>query len=320
MFRVATKVSLVAALAMTAVGGSARAGNGKSGGLKSHEHQVERAGVMLSLTEKWNPAEEGKWRQNGRVVLLVHGATWSSKCTFDPAENYSLMDTLANEGYDVFAIDLHGYGKSGKTERDWTESPSAAEDLDAAADYIRALRWVEKVSVVGYQWGSQPAGIFAMKHPNKVAKLVLFGMRWQSIERSGEPSTQYRPNGASNAMLKPEDGDLDPEFVRRRSQVCLASDPQSPNGALRDLARASFVDPKKMKNPTLLIMGDRDVEEKLLADRMEFYKSLASRTKWFVVLPGLGKYAPIERQRVRFESALLEFLDHPRLQQPGAAQ
>ncbi len=315
MFRVATKVSLVAALA-TVTMGNAHAANSK--GLKSHEHQVERAGVMLSLTEKWNPAEEGKWRQNGRVVLLVHGATWSSKCTFDPAENYSLMDTLANEGWDVFAIDLHGYGKSGKTERDWTESPSAAEDLDAAADYIRALRWVEKVNVLGYQWGAQPAGIFAMKHPNKVAKLVLFGMRWQTVERTSEPTTQYRPNGASNAMLKPEDGDLDPEFVRRRSQVCLASDPQSPNGALRDLARASFVDPAKIKNPTLLIMGDRDTEEKVFADRIEFYKSLASHNKWFVVLPGLGKQASIERGRLKFESALLEFLDHPRLQQQQA--
>jgi pimeloyl-ACP methyl ester carboxylesterase len=173
---------------------------------------------------------------------------------------------------------------------------------------------VEKVSVVGYQWGAQPAGIFAMKHPNKVAKLVLFGMRWQTVERSGEPQSQYRANGASNAMLKPEDGDLDPEFVRRRSQVCLASDPQSPNGALRDLARASFVDPAKVKNTTMLIMGDRDIEEKLLQDRLAFYTALASRSKWFVIVPGLGKHANIERQRNKFESSLLEFLDHPRLQ------
>jgi pimeloyl-ACP methyl ester carboxylesterase len=267
--------------------------------------------VKIAIFEKWSPSEETKFRGNGKVILLVHGATWSSKCTFDPLPGYSLMDTLADAGFDVFALDLHGYGKSGKTDRDMTESPSAAEDIDAAVDYIRAFRWVEKVHVLGYQWGAQPAGIFAMKHPKKVGKLVLFGMRHSTTERSGEPNGPFRLNGTQNAMLKPDDGDLDPEFVRRRAQVCLAEDPQSPNGALRDLARQSFVDPVKVTAPTLLVMGDRGETTELIQDRLDFYKSLTAKNKWFVMLPGLGKYAPVERGRARFESALLSFLDQP---------
>jgi pimeloyl-ACP methyl ester carboxylesterase len=297
---------LVGAFMLTV--GKASAAGGPAHNLKSHEHAVERAGVMLALYEKWDGANESKWRTNGKVVLLVHGATWSSKCTFDPAENYSLMDTLANAGYDVFAIDLHGYGKSGKTERDWTEAASAAEDIDAAADYIRAFRWMEKINILGYQWGSQAAGQFAMKHPNKVHKLVLFGMHTQA-ERNSEPTSPTRPNGASNAMLKPEDGDLDPEFVRKRSQVCLAADPQSPNGALRDLAKPSAVDPTKVKAPTLIISGDRGEDAQVTNDRIEFYKNLATHNKWLVTVPGLGKYAPVERNRARFESVVVAFFD-----------
>jgi pimeloyl-ACP methyl ester carboxylesterase len=277
---------------------------------KSHEHQVERAGMQLSLFEKWVPGEEGKWRTNGKVILLVHGATWSSHCTFDPAEGYSLMDALADDGYDVFAIDLHGYGKSGKTERDWTESPSAADDVDAAADYIRALRWIEKIDVLGYQWGSQPAGIFAMKHPNKVGKLVMFGMRYNSTEQVSDPQTQYRSNRA-NATLKPEDGDLDPDFVRRRASICIKFDAQSPNGALRDLARQSFVDPARVKVPTLLIMGDRDADPTVSQDRLDFFAKLGSHNKWFTQVSGLGKYANIEKGRARFEAAIEAFLDQP---------
>jgi pimeloyl-ACP methyl ester carboxylesterase len=280
------------------------------GNIKSHEHQVERAGMQLSLWEKWSAGEESKWKTNGKVILLVHGATWSSRCTFDVADGYSLMDDLAEQGYDVFAIDLHGYGKSGKTEHDWTESPSASDDVDAAADYIRALRWVEKIHVVGYQWGAQPAGIFAMKHPNKIAKLVLFGMRYNSPGQVTEPTTQYRSNRTS-ATLKPEDGDLDPDFVRRRGQICLKYDPSSPNGALRDMGRQSFVDPTRVKAQTLMVNGERDMDAAELQDRIEFYKALGSRTKQFSVLGGLGKYANIEKNRARFEAAIINFLEQP---------
>ena len=46
-------------------------------------------------------------------------------------------------------------------------------------------------------------------------------------------------------------------------------------------------------------------------DRIDFYKSLASKTKSFIILSGLGKYATYERNRGRFESALLAFLEQP---------
>jgi pimeloyl-ACP methyl ester carboxylesterase len=301
------RLATVAALpALLALAGVARA----NGHLKSHEHTTERAGLNISIYEKWLPGEEQKWRQNGKVVLLVHGATWSSHCTFDPVENYSLMDTLAEQGWDVWAVDLHGYGKSGKTERDWTESPSASEDIDAAVDYISALRWVQQVHVLGYQWGAQPAGIFAMKKPKKIGKLILFGMRYNSTEPHKDPTEQYRSNSGKE-MLRPDDGDLDPEFVHRRGPMCIKSDPKSPNGALRDLARQSFVDPAQVKAPTLMIQGQKDGDDALLQDRIDFFKQLASHTKAFSILGGLGKYANFEKKRSRFEAAVLNFLEQP---------
>ena len=288
---------------------AARAGESKA--LKTRDHETERLGMKIALYEKWLPGDETRWRTNGKVVLLVHGATWSSRCTFDPVPGYSLMDALAEAGYDVFAIDLHGYGRSGKSDRDMTEAGSGADDIDAAVDYIRAFRWVEKVHVLGYQWGAQPAGLFAMRKPNKVGKIVLFGMRFNTIERTGEPPGPFRLNSMQNAMLKPDDGDLDPDFVRKRAAVCLAADPQSPNGALRDLTRQSSVDPAKIRNSTMIIMGDKDTEPATVQDRMEFYRGLASRSRFFAIIPGLGKYAPMERNHARFEAAVVAFLDLP---------
>jgi pimeloyl-ACP methyl ester carboxylesterase len=109
--------------------------------------------------------------------------------------------------------------------------------------------------------------------------------------------------------LKPEDGDLDPEFVRRRAQLCRGESASAPNGALLDLTKPSPVDPAKIKVPTLVLQGERDGSMEVVADRMQFFQQLGSPGKWFTFLPGVGKYAPIERTRSKFDQTLLSFLD-----------
>jgi len=91
--------------------------------------------------------------------------------------------------------------------------------------------------------------------------------------------------------------------------VCAEADPQSPNGAIRDMTRRSPVDPAQLIAPTLVIMGDRDADAALEKDRQAFFAALGAHDKWFIVLSGLGKYANIERGRARFEGALTSFLD-----------
>ncbi len=281
------------------------------GHVKSRDHTTERNGLKLALYEKWKTGEEGKWKTNGKVVLLVHGATWSSYCTFDTLPGYSLMDALAEDGWDVWAVDLHNYGASGKTDADWTEAASAANDLDTAADYIRALRWVDKVDVFGYQWGAQVAALFAEAHANKVARVALFGMRYKLYEPTNVPKEPSRKNSFSSALLKPEDGDLDPAVVKRRAEACSLHDVASPNGALKDLGKGSSANPKKLSMPVLLLQGERDTDGEVLSDRLDYFKALGTKAKWFVVLAGLGRYAPLERGHARFEKALLDFLDAP---------
>src|SRR5450432_1151043 len=48
-----------------------------------------------------------------RTVLFVHGATYPSETTFDlPVGGASWMDQMARRGFDVYLVDLPGYGKS----------------------------------------------------------------------------------------------------------------------------------------------------------------------------------------------------------------
>src|SRR5579872_1270734 len=48
-----------------------------------------------------------------RIVLFVHGAGTPSEVSFDvPYQDYSWMAYLAAAGYDVFSVDMEGYGRS----------------------------------------------------------------------------------------------------------------------------------------------------------------------------------------------------------------
>src|SRR5579884_3491344 len=48
-----------------------------------------------------------------RVVLFVHGAGTPAEVAFDaPYQDYSWMAYLAQAGFDVFAMDVTGYGRS----------------------------------------------------------------------------------------------------------------------------------------------------------------------------------------------------------------
>ncbi len=282
--------------------------------VRMRELLVERDGLKLKLYEKYRQGNEEAWKKNGKVILLIHGATWASRCTFDPdpEHGYSLMETLADAGYDVFALDLHGYGKSERSDADLSDAAAVMPDIEAAVEFIRALRWVERVHLFGYQWGTQPVLMFASQRPNRVARLALLGLRFRHVDKAAQPSNApFSTLGQQQALMKPEDGDLDPEFVRRRAQVCRAESQSAPNGARRDLARPSPIVPGQIKTPTLLIQGERDGTSEQFADRVQFFQELGTVAKWYAYLPGLGKYAPIERSHLRFEKALVNFLDQP---------
>ena len=48
-----------------------------------------------------------------RVVLFVHGAGTPAEVAFDvPYQDYSWMAYLARSGFDVFSVDMTGYGRS----------------------------------------------------------------------------------------------------------------------------------------------------------------------------------------------------------------
>src|SRR5947208_16834261 len=69
------------------------------------------AGIQLYIRNK-RPAGMTHFPAD-RILLYVHGATYPSETAFDlPIEGASMMDLIAARGYDVYLVDIRGYGRS----------------------------------------------------------------------------------------------------------------------------------------------------------------------------------------------------------------
>ena len=295
--------------------------------ISGKEHYALRDGLRIYLWEKYKTGSEDSFARSGKIALLVHGGTWSGRPDFDlQIRDYSLMDLLAANGYDVWAIDIHGYGHSDKTDKDWSGVQSAAADIDAAVEYITKLRGVSKVDLLGWSAGTQRAGLYAMQHPERVEKLVLYAPQWKGtveyreqvrkrIENGGKPLGQYRINtevAARSDFVKGELA-LDPQFeedvVALYVKVALQTDPQSPN-AFVDFTNLPILDPLRINVPTMIIFGEYDYFAKE-EDLLPFFSQLKTRDKRFVLLPHGGHALMLEKDHRSFQREVLSFFDRP---------
>lgn len=290
-------------------------------------HFAMRDGLRIYLWEKHKAGLGDSFAASGKVAILVHGGTWSGRPDFDlQIRDYSLMDFLATNGYDVWAIDIHGYGHSDKTDKDWSGVQSAAADIDAAVEYIAKLRGVSSVNLLGWSAGTQRAGLYAMQHQERVRKLILYAPHWRGtadyrdrvrkrIENGGKPLGQYRVNTEAAARSDFVEGELaqNPQFeedvVALYAREALQTDPRSPN-AFVDNANGPVLDPQQIAVPTMLIFGEYDYAAKE-EDLLPFFSQLKTRDKQYVLLPHGGHALMLEKDHRRFQHEVLGFFDRP---------
>jgi pimeloyl-ACP methyl ester carboxylesterase len=311
--------SLLLVLAAAAVGLSqtppAAAPAANAPGIPGKSHFALRDGLRIHLWQKCLPGQEAAAAQAGKVALLIHGSTWSGRPDFDlQIRDYSLMDFLARNGYDVWAIDIHGYGQSDKTDKDWSDTASAALDLGAALDYVCGLRKVAKVDVLGWSWGALIAGLYTMDHPDRIAKLVLYGNVWNGLPRwkkFSPPKAQYRTNDDAGAREDFIPGQFEQDVVDAYAQQAVKTDPQSPNGTLVDVfTKLPLVDPERITVPTLILRPEKD-SVSTTTEMLEFFGNLGTADKIYVSLPEGGHAILLEKGHRRFQQVVLDFFNRP---------
>ena len=156
-----------------------------------------------------------------RMLLFVHGAGTPAEVAFDvPYQDYSWMAHLARAGFDVFAMDTTGYGRSTRPapmndpcnlakdrQAPFVKAPCAPsyphqlttiasdwDDIGAAIDHIRALRHVDKVALAAWSLGGPRAGGFAAQHADKVSRLVLLAPAYNRGSAAAPPA-KMPPDG-----------------------------------------------------------------------------------------------------------------------------
>jgi pimeloyl-ACP methyl ester carboxylesterase len=289
--------------------------------IQGKEHYAMRDGLRIYLWEKYKEGDEGSFSRTGKIALLVHGGTRSGRSLYDlQIRDYSLMDFLARNDYDAWAIDIHGYGHSDKTGTDWIDSHSAAADITAAVEYITKLRGVMKVNLLGCSAGTQRTGVFVMEHPEKVAKWVFYAGLWKGtadfrefnrkrIENGGQPLPRYRPTTEEDFRDGFVQGQYEEDVIEESIKVGLQMDPQRPN-VFAEWAQLPILDPARITVPTMMIHGEKDFAAKD-EDLLPFYSQLNTYDKSYIVLPNGGHMLILEKDHRRFQHEVLSFFDRP---------
>jgi pimeloyl-ACP methyl ester carboxylesterase len=298
--------------------------------------------VTLHVREVVLPGRERTVAQDGKVLLLIHGYSTPGYVAFDTDhENCSLMRHFARAGWDTFALDLEGFGLS--TRPLVMEDPAAfpdskapmhsdvtLRDVERAVEFINELRGVEQVHLLGWSQGATlEAPLYAIRHPEKVARLVLFGTSSDNLmsveerkktaaEDEAQKVLQSVPSPERWAGLGTKEEIVVPGCFDAHRIALLASDPKSGElgGAVRVPAGRSvdegladpYFDAAKITVPTLVIRGDADTSA-VRQDNQQLTNALGSEVKEYVEIPNGGHFLHFENVNMQFYAAVQGFLE-----------
>lgn len=278
-----------------------------------------------------------------RVVLFVHGATYPSETGFDlNLPGGSWMENVARKGYDVYFVDVRGYGRSTRPaamDAPASENPpfattaDAVKDVGSAVEFILKRRNISKLNLIGWSWGTALMAGYTMDNNDRVNKLVLYAPLWNlkappPFSGSGayrtvtrDPARQRGVRGIPAQRVE----EISPSaWFDTWWQGNLASDPagakqnppvvRAPNGVLKDIvdywgAGKATWEPEKIRVPTLLILAEWDQDTPLYMAQEVFVKLVNTPYKRHVVI-GEGTHAvALEKNRMHLINQVQSFLD-----------
>jgi len=255
------------------------------------------------------------------------------------------MEFIARHGYDVYLVDVRGYGKSTRPpemdqpagqNRPIVRTETAVKDVGAAVDFILNRRGVSQINLMGWSWGTVIMGRYTTQNNEKVNKLVLYAPLWirstPSLTDSGGTLGAYRTvtmDAAKKRWLTgvPEhkQADLIPVgWFEAFSAAALASDAvgskqnppvlRAPNGVLQDGrdywgAGKPVYDPAQIRVPTFLARAEWDQDTPSYMLYAYFARLTNVPYKRYVEI-GEGTHTVLmEKNRTQLFQAIQQFLD-----------
>src|SRR5262245_50400995 len=326
---------------------------------KSTVPAVAGKSVDLFVREKVPSAilnAPGGKAQPGKVALFVHGGFNPGTLAFDVEyRDYSWMTFLARAGYDVFAMDMTGYGQSSRPMMDdpcnlnprhqlqlvprnlkepchpsypfeLVSSDSETTDIDRVVDFIRALRGVDKITLIGWSGGGIRTGTYTVRHPEKVDKWIVHASSNYDRKNPDSPPVTLPKPGFPMELQVREVGErqrwlgtvkcqdtIEPGMPELIWKLAMEADPVAANwgpGGLRAPIRTywgwNVTSAAKIKVPTLIMVGE---EDRLMASNRDLYADLGAQDKTFLAIACATHYVNWEKQHRVLKRASLEWLE-----------
>jgi pimeloyl-ACP methyl ester carboxylesterase len=284
----------------------------------------------------------------GNVVLFIHGATYPAETSFDlNLDGLSWMDFIAGRGYDVYLMDVRGFGRSTRPPQ-MDEPPeknppvarttTAAADLDAVVSFILKRRGLSKLCLLAWSWGTRIAGYYTASHNEKVHRLALYAPGWlrtsASMTDPGGALGAYRTVTVEAAERRKRAG-VPPEKVHEImpaawfdawAKATFATDPvgakqnppvlRAPTGSVQDnrefwAAGKSQYDPAAIRVPTLIIVGEWDADNPPAMSQALFPLLTSAPYKRLVMIGEATHSVMIEKNRMQLFREVQLFLDEP---------
>ena len=119
---------------------------------------------------------------SGEPVVMLHGAFMAI------TDDWSVWISELAKTRKVIAIDMQGHGRTADVDRDMTFE-NLSDDVEGLLDYLK----IASADIVGYSLGAGVAMECAIRHPEKVRKVVSISF---SIRRDGwvKEANDFWPN------------------------------------------------------------------------------------------------------------------------------
>ena len=257
--------------------------------------------------------------QSKKPILFVHGVTFSSHEFDVNYKDYSLARYFAKHGYEVWLLDIAGFGHSEAVKDGFMpDSDYAAEDINAAVRKIVEITGQNRIDVLGWSWGTVTVSRFASRHGEHVGKIILYAPILSGVGQYDvkDPFHHNTWEHATDDFQKTKDGSFDLNITDPVVIEMLASGSwhydreSSPNGGRRDICVPEdkrLIDFSGIEAPVLVIYGGKDpyLNYELLG-RISGELPAGSEMQ---MIDGASHVAYIEKPYYRkFQRMLIEFL------------
>jgi len=303
------------------------------------------------------------------AVLMIHGRSVPVLAAADlQFQDYDWALFLARSGgVDVFMLDFQGSGRSPRPMMDdpcnaptaqqsilipnplsetcahsyaatLNTSTSDLDEMNSVIEYIRSLRHVDKVHIIGWSAGAFRAGPYTAKYPEKVASLFLFAPIFNVNFRGPPPIADPTPMTIGtradfllgdgrvtgwNTELKCENqrapGIEDVVWAAIMPDDDLGRTWGPPEGVMRvrqsvnalNVWNASVA--SQITVPTLILRGELDTGQGGLQHVAELYDLIQNDNKLRFTVQCTGHFMQWESQRHVLHKISMQWLKHGRV-------